>query len=148
MADPTRFGETPFIAETTTLCKLKLAPKETRADFRAAAIEGLVATSPVVWLEYLHHAKDRTEFDQWNATLAAFPMFQVTEAICRAAMDAVRTLRAKGTDGHHRVMAGDALVAATAAANGLNVLHDDKHYDKLATVLDFKPIRFGPYHHR
>ena len=146
MADPTRFGDIPLIAETTTLCKLKLAPEEIKADFREAALAGLIATSPVVWLEYLHHARDHVEFDRWHATVTAFPMFLITEAICRAAMDAIRTLRAKGTDGYHRVKAGDALVAATAAANGLNVLHDDAHYDKLATVLNFKPVRFGPYH--
>lgn len=146
MPNPTRFGDVPFIADTTVWCKLRVAPPEIREDFRAAAESGLVVGTTVVWLEMVHHAPDRSEYDERVAQFSAMPNLPITEAISHVSMDAVQALREVGTEGYHRVKAADALIAAVAAANEVNVLHDDKHFGKLATVLDFEEIRFGPYH--
>jgi predicted nucleic acid-binding protein len=39
--------------------------------------------------------------------------------------------------GAHRVRVPDALIAAAAAERGFGVLHYDRHFDTLATVLPF-----------
>ena len=39
--------------------------------------------------------------------------------------------------GAHRVRVPDALIAAAAAKRGFGVLHHDRHFDTLATVLTF-----------
>lgn len=43
--------------------------------------------------------------------------------------------------GHHRVPIPDLLVAACAQQHGADVLHVDRHYDVLARVLTFTPMR-------
>jgi len=143
--DPTRFGDVPLIADTTVWSKLKFAPPDVQADFRQAAREGLIVGSPVVRLEYLFHAKDHSKFDEYDARLAALPELPLTPVICRLATDALRALRHRGSHGNHKVKAPDVLIGATAAVNSVNVLHDDKHFAKLATVLRFEEVRFGPY---
>ena len=136
----------PLIADTTVWSKLRRAPGDVQADFRAAAHEGLIVSSPVVRLEWLHDAENPTEFDERDGVFSGLPELMITPAICRVAVDALPNLRASGSHGHHRVMAGDALVAATAESNRVNVLHDDRHYITLATVLPhFQAVRFGPY---
>jgi predicted nucleic acid-binding protein len=149
MPNPTRFGEVPLIADTTVWSKLWIAPQDVQEDFRAAAEGGLIVSSPVVRLEFLDHQANAQEFDEADARFAALPSLPITPGVCEVAIQALRDLRELGGAGrpqHHRVRAPDALVAATASVNEVNVLHDDTHYDRLATVLDFDPIRFGPYH--
>jgi predicted nucleic acid-binding protein len=146
MPDPLRWGTTPLIADTTVWCKLRIAPQDAVEDFRAAAEQGLIIGSPVVHLEFLFHQKNGSEFDAADARFSAAPTLPLTPEICTTALDVLRELRARSAGGLHRVKAPDALVAATAAANGVNVLHDDKHYPTLAKVLDFDAVRFGPYH--
>jgi predicted nucleic acid-binding protein len=143
--NPIRFGSVPLIADTTVWSKLKFAPLDVQADFRQAAREGLIVGSSVVRLEYLFHAKNHAQFDEYDHQLEALPELPLTPAICQLAIDALRALRHKGSHGNHKVKAPDALIAATAEINQVNVLHDDKHYAKLATVLNFKAVRFGPY---
>lgn len=145
MPDPLRFGDVPLIADTTVWSKLHLAPPDVQEDFRAAAREGLIAGSPVVRLEYLFHMGNPKAFDEADARFQALPPFGITPAICASAVQALRDLRHSGSHGNHKVKAPDALIAATAAANEVNILHDDLHYDRLATVLPFQPVRFGPY---
>lgn len=146
MPDPFRWGDVPLIADTTAWTKLRIAPQDAKDDFRAAAEAGLIAGSPVVLLEFLHHQRNGEEFDEADTRYAAAPLLPITPAIGRAAINALRELRRQNAGGLHRVKAPDALVAATAAANNVNVLHDDGHYDTLAKVLSFQPMRFGPYH--
>jgi predicted nucleic acid-binding protein len=146
MPTATRFGDVPLIADSTVWGKLRIAPPGAQQDFLEAARNGLIVGSPVVWLEVVYHAHNKDEFDERVARFGALPMLRVTEPICNSAMAAVEALGEHPSPGYHRVKAPDALIAATAAANGVNVLHDDKHYNKLAEVLDFEPIRFGPYH--
>jgi predicted nucleic acid-binding protein len=146
MPDETRFGDVPLIADTTAWCKLHLAPPEVQEDFRAAAVAGLIVGSPVVHLEFLHHQINGAAFDIADASYSAVPSLPLTPAISAAAVEAMRALRTKSAGGLHRVKAADALIAATAEAYQVNVLHDDKHYGTLAQVLGFTPVRFGPYH--
>lgn len=43
--------------------------------------------------------------------------------------------------GRHRVAIPDLLIAACAQQHGADVVHDDRHYDALARVLAFTPVR-------
>lgn len=143
MSDPHRFGVVPSIADTSVWAKLAKAPPNLVEDFRAAAREGLIATSAVVQMEYLHDAQSGAEFDIRDAVFSMTRPLPITRPISDAAIGALRDLRARGSDGYHRVGVADALIAATAQEKGFNVLHDNrKDFVRLAEVLTFEPISF------
>ena len=75
----------------------------------------------VTRLELLYSARDAEGYKQLEGDLAA-----------------QRQLSARG---QHRVSLPDLLIAACAQQHGADVLHVDRHYDVLADVLAFTPIR-------
>lgn len=52
-----------------------------------------------------------------------------------------RRRRTNGLGGRRRIPAVDYLIAAAAAERGFGVLHADKHFALLATVLEFESVR-------
>jgi predicted nucleic acid-binding protein len=99
---------------------------------------GLLASCPVAALEILASARDKSEFDVLDRSLAALPQAPVTETACRAAVTASRELQTR-----RRLPAADYLIAAAAAERGFGVLHEDRHFDLLATVLKFESVRLS-----
>lgn len=71
--------------------------------------------------------------DQALSSLLQAP---ITASVCDAALSAARELR-----GSRRLPASDYLIAAAAAECGFGVLHADKHFELLATVLEFESVR-------
>lgn len=144
MADPHRFGTVPLIADTSVWAKLSRASNELVADFGSAALAGIIVGSPIVAMEYLHDAKTGGEFRERDALFSRLRTVPVTESVCQAALGALRELSGR-SDGYHRVGLADALIAATAQEASMNVLHDNPgDFDKLAEVLAFTSVRFGP----
>lgn len=66
----------------------------------------------------------------------ALPQAPVTASAGHAALGASRDLGAR-----RHIPAVDYLVAAAAAERGFGVLHADKHFELLATVLGFESVR-------
>jgi predicted nucleic acid-binding protein len=113
--------------------------RETAAalGFWNAANDGdLLASCPVAALEILRMARNEGDFESLDETLAALPQAEVTASVCRAALAASRDL-----GGRRRIPAPDYLIAAAAAERGFGVLHADRHFDLLATVLEFESVR-------
>lgn len=96
----------------------------------------LFASCPVAALEILTVARSEHEFAWADAAFSALPQVPVTATACRAALGAARELR-----GSRRLPAPDYLIAAAAAERGFGVLHADRHFDLLATVLPFESVR-------
>jgi len=96
------------------------------------------ASCPAAALEILRTAKDEPTFEALDRHLAALPQAPVTASVCRAAHGAMRELGAR-----RRLPATDYLIAAAAAECGFGVLHADKHFDLLATVLEFESVRLA-----
>jgi predicted nucleic acid-binding protein len=99
---------------------------------------GLLASCPVAALEILASARDESDFDILDRSLGALPQAPVTETVCRAARAASRQLQAR-----RRLPVADYVIAAAAAERGFGVLHEDRHYDLLATVLGFESVRLS-----
>jgi len=93
----------------------------------------LLASCPVAALEISSGVRDEMEFAGAERVLASLPQAPVTTSVCRAALSASRALR-----GSRRLPAADYLIAAAAAERGFGVLHQDGHFDVLATVLGFE----------
>ena len=109
-----------------------------RARWRATSDAGLFVSCPVVALEVLAGTRDEAEFETFSRTLGALRQAPVTTATCAAALAAAAELR-----GRRRLPATDYLIAAAAAERGFGVLHEDRHFDVLATVLGFQSVRLS-----
>lgn len=96
----------------------------------------LLASCPVAALEIFRIARNEAEFESLDRTFAALAQAPVTATVGNAALAASRQLGAR-----RRIPAADYLIAAAAAERGFGVLHADKHFDLLATVLPFESVR-------
>jgi predicted nucleic acid-binding protein len=108
------------------------------AEWEAALEAERLVSCPAAALEILAATRDEGEFEAVEEALAALPQAPVTESACRAALGASRELGAR-----RRIPAVDYLIAAAAAERGFGVLHADKHFDLLATVLGFESVGVG-----
>jgi predicted nucleic acid-binding protein len=98
---------------------------------------GQILSCPIVALELLYAARNAEEFDALVQEHAGLREAPVTRSVTRTAIAALRELAHRGP-GYHRVPPADALVAAAAQDVGVGVLHHDRHFDRLAEVLDFE----------
>jgi len=88
-------------------------------------------------MEMIFDAPNREAVERVATNMAGFRQAPITRSVTDAAIWAMRELAQKGGPGAHRVRVPDALVAAAAAERGFGVLHYDRHFDALATVLSF-----------
>ena len=89
-------------------------------------------------LELLFSARDAAGYAQLETDLAEFRELRMDAATFDAALGAQRELAAQG---RHRISLPDLLIASCAQQHGADVLHVDRHFDVLADVLAFTPIR-------
>jgi predicted nucleic acid-binding protein len=114
-----------------------------RERWAAALRAGQVATCSIVTLELLYSTRDAREFATLEAEQALLREVPVAVSAQRAAVGSLRDLAAAGP-GRHRVPIADALIAAAAQDAGVDVLHYDHHYDRLARVLGFESVWIAP----
>ena len=103
-------------------------------------VEADLCICPVIELEILYSARSQAEYETLSDDLSAFRSLRVDVQTLVAAKGAQRVLSATM---RHRVPMPDLLVAACAEQHGAGVLHLDRHYDVLAEVLDFEPVRLS-----
>jgi predicted nucleic acid-binding protein len=132
MTEP--FASIPLVIDTSAWVRQRDPGVLARWDATARA--GLFASCPVVALELLAAARDEAEYARLATGLDALPQAPVTASACRAALAASQDLR-----GSRRLPATDYLIAAAAAERGFGVLHEDRHFEILATVLGFASVR-------
>lgn len=129
------FGSgTPLVIDTSAWARQR--EPAVLGPWRETHRAGLFATCPPAALEILQSARDEGEFEALDTNLAALPQAPVTASVCRAALGACRELGAR-----RRIPATDYLIAAAAAEHGFGVLHADRHFGLLATVLEFDSVR-------
>ncbi len=124
-----------FIADTSAWARASAPP--VAGEFREAVEKGQILSCPIVALELLYTARDAEEFDAIVWKHSGLREAPVTRSVTRTAISALREL-ARRRPGYHRVPPADALVAAAAQDAAVGVLHHDRHYDRLAEVLDFE----------
>ncbi len=89
-------------------------------------------------LELLYSARSPADYEQIEDDLAAFHELRVDAETIATAVAAHRELARRG---RHRVPLPDLLIAACAQQHQASVLHVDRHFDVLAEVLAFVPVR-------
>jgi predicted nucleic acid-binding protein len=90
--------------------------------------------------EVLYSARSPRAFEELEAQLDAMHDLRVDAETIAIARTAQRELAAIG---QHRVPIPDLLIAACAQQHQAAVVHLDRHYDTLARVLVFTPVRLA-----
>jgi predicted nucleic acid-binding protein len=122
-----------LLLDKSALVRLRGLPEETLGESCICAITRL---------EMLHSARSAKGYQELENDLAAFHELRMNAETLQIAVGAHREL---GQQGRHRVPIPDLLIAACAQQHQAAVLHIDRHYDVLADVLAFEPVRFdGP----
>ena len=99
---------------------------------------GEICLCAVVRLEMLYSARSASEYQRIEHGLSAFRDLRMDAETIAIAVGAQREL---GQHARHRLPIPDLLIAACAQQHQAGVLHLDRHYDVLAEVLSFEPIR-------
>jgi predicted nucleic acid-binding protein len=124
------------------LNRLLLADKSALERAGPAMFElGEICTCAVVRLELLHSARSAGDYTAIEERLAAYRELRIDAETIATAVTAHREL---GQKGRHRLPIPDLLIAACAQQHQAAVLHVDRHYDVLAEVLAFEPVRLEP----
>ena len=125
----------PWIADTSAWARA--GAEEVAPQWREVVEAGeLIACAPVT-MEMIFDAPDRDAVERVAVAMAGFRQAPISRSVTDAATWAMRELAQRGAAGAHRVRIPDALISAAAAERGFGVLHYDRHFDTLATVLTF-----------
>lgn len=120
---------------------LLLADKSALEQATPKTLElGEVCVCAVVRLEMLYSARGPDDYTKIEDNLSVFRDLSVNAETIRTAVTAQREL---GQKGRHRLPIPDLLIAACAQQHQAAVLHVDRHYDVLAEVLSFEPVRLA-----
>jgi predicted nucleic acid-binding protein len=100
---------------------------------------GVIATCPVVELEFLYSARSRADRTEKRRMLeAVFGWVPMSEGACERADEVQQTLTETGR--HRSAGPVDLLIAATAERERLIVLCDDRDFEVVASVTG-QPVR-------
>jgi predicted nucleic acid-binding protein len=101
---------------------------------------GEICVCAIVRIEMLYSARSSSDYTDIGERLAAFRDLRIDAETILTAVTAHREL---GKKGRHRLPIPDLLIAACAQQHQAAVLHVDRHYDVLAEVLAFEPVRLA-----
>ena len=93
-----------------------------------------LATTPIIIMELLVGAKSEKEYDKLSKDLAALRCFDVSAKLWQRACTLGYTLRQKGIN----VPLTDTLIASVAIENNTLLLHNDRHYEMIASITALK----------
>ncbi|MBA3422713.1 MAG: PIN domain-containing protein [Thermoleophilaceae bacterium] len=141
MTDVGRFGSAVVLADTSAWGRASLPP--VAADWSEAIRRGEIVTSPVVELEVLFAARDAPDIELREEVFAPLRRLALSASVAHAALAAMRELAGRSA-GYHRIPLPDYLIAASAQEFGIDVLHYDHHYDRLAEVMRFESRWIAP----
>jgi predicted nucleic acid-binding protein len=123
------------------IARLLLVDKSALERAKPETLElGDLCTCAVVRLEMLYSARTEREYERIETQLEVFRDLRMNGETIATALGAQRELAARG---RHRVPIPDLLIAACAQQHQADVLHLDRHYDVLAEVLAFTPVRLA-----
>jgi predicted nucleic acid-binding protein len=88
----------------------------------------------MVSLELLQSARNGREFDERRVEMDELPQFPIAAREWARAMDVYRELAHQGGSHQPSVGHADLLIAAAAESAGLEVLHYDEDFDRIAAV--------------
>jgi predicted nucleic acid-binding protein len=103
-----------------------------------AGLEGELCLCPVVRFELLFSARSPADYVTLEQDLDLFRELRMDAETFATAGGAQQEL---AREGRHRVPIPDLLIAACAQQHAADVVHVDRHFEILASVLHFNPVR-------
>jgi predicted nucleic acid-binding protein len=103
-------------------------------EFTARVTEGLVATCSMVAFELLASARNGTDFDRMQEELDALRQCQIGQSQWRRALQVYRALAHQGGAHQRSVGHADLLIAAAAESAGVELLHYDEDFERIAAI--------------
>jgi predicted nucleic acid-binding protein len=118
------------------------ARREPRAhELLLSAIErGDLAWCWPVRYELLIDARGPEGMRAVDRTLDGLREIAVDRAVQRGVLSAMRELAGEGSHGAHRLPLADLTVAVAAQSSGLDVLHYDRHFERLGELLGVRTL--------
>jgi predicted nucleic acid-binding protein len=120
----------------------RAAPQDAKDAFYRAISNGQLRSSPVVRLEMTWGARTKKEAEEKEARLTV-PELELTPEIIDLALTGLTRMLAEPHD-IKQTPIPDALLAATAEAAGIGVLHYDSDFDTLAQFFNIKSVWVAP----
>lgn len=118
-----------YLADKSALARITHAAVDER--LAPLILDGQIATCPIVDLEVLYSARSFDHYEEVRDERMALTSFPMTGQIAVRALEVQRRLARRG---QHRVPVPDLLIAATAEANDVAVIHYDRDFDRIAEV--------------
>ena len=132
-------GEGPVLADTSAWIVAGRMP--TARELLLASVErGEIAWCWPVRYELMIDARGADGIAVVDRTLEGLREIAVDRAVQRGVLAAMRELAATQPHGAHRLPLADLTVAVAAQQSGIDVLHHDDHFDRLATLLSIRSL--------
>lgn len=123
-----------LLADTTAwIWSRRRGYPELRGRFDAYLEAGEIATCDLVRLELLAGVPG-SQHEARALDLEALESAPIVEGVWERAFDVQAKLARRSTDGHRGVVAPDLLIAAAAESAGLELLHYDADFERIAAV--------------
>lgn len=139
MTDTLWTGQGPVLADTSAWMVARRIPKA--RELLLAAIEaGEITWCWPVRYELMVDARGSEGIAVLDRTLEGLREIPVDRAVQRGVLAAMRELASSGSHGIHRLPLTDLTVAVAALHSGLDLLHHDRHFDRLAGLLGIRAV--------
>lgn len=132
-------GQGAVLADTSAWMYARRAPQA--RDLLLAAVErGDVAWCWPVRYELFVDGRDPEAISAVDRTLNGLREIAVDRAVQRGVLSAMRELAESGSHGAHRMPLTDLTVAVAAQLSGLDLLHYDRHFERLGSLLGVRAL--------
>jgi predicted nucleic acid-binding protein len=132
-------GQSPVLADTSAWIVARRIPGA-RERFLAAIERGHVSWCWPVRYELMVDARDTEAIAALDRTLEGLRQIAVDSAVQRGVLAAMRELAGTGSHGAHRLPLADLTVAVAAQRSGIDVLHHDRHFERLGELLGVRSL--------
>jgi predicted nucleic acid-binding protein len=128
------------LADTSVWFIAKRAAKAGE-KFSAMVVDGLIGTCSMVTFELLASARSGADFDEIQEEVEALRLYQIGQSQWRRALQVYRELAHQGGAYQRSVGHADLLIAAAAESAGVELLHYDEDFDRIAAITG-QPMRW------
>jgi hypothetical protein len=128
------------LADTSAWHLSRLMP-ELRASFDQKTLKGLIGTCAMVTLELLQSVRSGVEFDERVTEMGELPQYPIAAREWSRAIHVYRELAHQGGAHQRSVGHADLLIAATAESAGVELLHYDEDFERIAAITG-QPMRW------
>ncbi len=118
----------------TSAWQLSRRRTDLQAAFTQKTIEGHIGTCAMVSLELLQSVRNGREFDERKVQMGELPQFPIAAREWARAIDVYRELAHRGGAHQRSVGHADLLIAAAAESAGLELLHYDEDFERIAAI--------------